>query len=355
MAGWLLSFFTSFFLSLFVIPVIIKVAKIKHLVDEPKEDRKVHIRSIPTVGGIGIFSSFLFALSFWGGYTESGYLEVEDYRFYQYFVASILLLFFVGLKDDIIGLSPLKKLIALLIVGIIMVFFAHMRIVGMEGLFGLHDLPFLVSVGLSLFTYIVVVNSVNLIDGIDGLAGGIGLVCGLAFGIWFFLAGNLFFAVLGFSLAGALLGFLFFNFTPAKIFMGDGGSLVVGFIICVLAMKMINYEAPALPESLRTISKPVLAMTILAYPLMDTFRVFLLRALKGKSPFSADKNHIHHRLIGKGYSHKKASAILYSFNVLLIGMVFLLRDLPATLAFTVMLPIAVLGTQVLLWLKPFKR
>lgn len=351
--SWLLSFITSFFLALLVIPVIIKVAKIKHLVDEPKEDRKVHLRSIPTVGGIGIFSAFLFSFSFWSGQTSS--VTTGDYQFYQYFVAGVVLLFFIGLKDDIIGLSPLKKLIALIIVGMIMVSFADMRITGLEGIFGIYSIYTPISVALSLFTYIVIVNSINLIDGIDGLAGGIGVICGLAFGTWFLLAGNTFLGVCGYSLAGALVGFLFFNFTPAKIFMGDGGSLVVGFIICVLAMKMVNYPTTELPSYLQGISMPVFAMTVLAYPLIDTFRAFFLRTIKGRSPFSADKNHIHHRLIEKGYSHKKASAILYGFNVVLVAAMFLTKGLPPTLSFFVMLLFAMLIAQCLFWLKPVTR
>ncbi len=353
-ASWLFSFITSLFLAIIITPVIIKVAKIKHLVDEPKEDRKVHRKSIPTVGGIGIFAAFLFSLSFWAGWGSKSILT-EDYQFYQYFVACLLLLFFMGLKDDLTGLSPFKKLFALMIVGLIMVFLAPMRISNMGGLFGIDHLPGLMGVALSLFTYIVVVNSINLIDGIDGLAGGVGAIAGIAFGLWFYFAGNLFFAVLGFSLAGALVGFLVFNFSPAKVFMGDGGSLIVGFILCVLAMKMISYNDVDMPAELGHISRPVLTMTILAYPLMDTIRVFIVRTVTGRSPLSADKNHIHHRLIGNGFSHRKASAIIYTFSIIMLAVLFCLKDLSPTQSFLIMLPLGMLLVGLLLWIKPIKR
>ncbi len=354
MASWLFSFITSFFLALIITPVIIKVAKIKHLVDEPKEDRKVHRRSIPTVGGIGIFAAFLFSLSFWAGW-EGKSIKFEDYQFYQYFVACLLLLFFMGLKDDLTGLSPFKKLFALVIVGLIMVFLAPMRITTMSGLFGIYNLPMGMSIALSLFTYIVVVNSINLIDGIDGLAGGAGAIAGIAFGLWYFLAGNMFFAVLGFSLAGALIGFLVFNFSPAKIFMGDGGSLIVGFILCVLAMKMISYTDVETPAILGHISRPVLAMTILSYPLIDTIRVFIVRTVTGRSPLTADKNHIHHRLIGNGFSHKKASAIIYGFSIIMLSILYCLRDLSPTTSFIIMFPLGIGLIGLLLWIKPIKH
>lgn len=354
MDSWLLSFICSLFLALTLCPVIIKVSKIKHLVDEPKEDRKVHRRSVPTVGGIGIFASFLFSLSFWAGWGSKS-MHIEDYQFYQYFVACLLLLFFMGLKDDLTGLSPFKKLAALVLVGLIMVFLAPMRITNMGGLFGIHELPEAMSIALSLFTYIVVVNSINLIDGIDGLAGGIGAIAGIAFGTWFFLAGNLFFAVLGFSLAGALIGFLVFNASPAKIFMGDSGSLLVGFILCVLAMKLISYQDHEMPSIFAHVSRPVLAMTILAYPLIDTIRVFIIRAVNGRSPLSADKNHIHHRLIGNGYSHMRSSAIICAFSGSLLLILFSLRDFSPTWSFGIMLVLGLVLTIFLLRIKPIRR
>ncbi|MES2628101.1 MAG: MraY family glycosyltransferase [Bacteroidota bacterium] len=354
MASWLFSFFTSFFLALIITPVIIKVAKIKHLVDEPKEDRKVHQRSIPTVGGIGIFAAFLFSLSFWAGWGSKS-IFFPDYQFYQYFVACLLLLFFMGVKDDLTGLSPFKKLFALVIVGLIMVFLAPMRVTNMGGLFGIGHLPMGMSIALSLFTYIVVVNSINLIDGIDGLAGGVGAIAGVAFGLWFYMVGNLFFAVLGFALAGALIGFLVFNFSPAKIFMGDGGSLIVGFILCVLAMKLISYEDHQIPAGMDNLSRPVLAMTVLAYPLIDTIRVFIVRTVTGRSPLSADKNHIHHRLIGNGFSHRKASAIIYAFCSVMLITLYFLKELTPTMSFLVMFTLGLILIGVLVWVKPIKR
>ncbi len=352
--GWIFSFVSSFFLALIITPVIIKVAKIKHLVDEPKEDRKIHFRSIPSVGGIGIFASFLFSMSFWSGW-DNQTMSIEDHQFYQYFIAGILVLFFVGLKDDLTGMSPFKKLFALTLVGLIMVFLAPMRITSMGGLFGIYQLPTGMGIFLSLFTYIVVINAINLIDGIDGLAGGVCAIASLLFGVWFFIVGENFFAIIGCALGGSLIGFLVFNHSPAKIFMGDGGSLIVGFILCVLAVKMINYPAHLVPAQLNHLPNSVMVMTILSYPLFDTIRVFFLRSFSGKSPFSADKNHIHHRLIGNGFGHKKASMLVYLYSVFMVAVMYFLPAFSPTLLFLVMLLIGALMVTLLLWAKPLRK
>jgi UDP-N-acetylmuramyl pentapeptide phosphotransferase/UDP-N-acetylglucosamine-1-phosphate transferase len=166
---------------------------------------------------------------------------------------------------------------------------------------------------------VVVVNSFNLIDGVDGLAAGVGFLSCIAFGVWFIFANEFGYAALSFALAGALFGFLIFNFSPAKIFMGDSGSLIIGMFVCVLAIKLIEYPTDQLDQYWVRVSKPVFAVSALAYPLLDTLRVFIIRAIKGQSPFNADRNHIHHKLIDCKYSHAKTVIIIYIFSIATIG------------------------------------
>ncbi len=312
-----MGFLTSFFVVLLATPSLIKVAKIKHLVDEPGEARKLHRRRVPTIGGIIIFSSILFAYTLWFPDDIRDGVNVA-FRDFKYIIASLLILFFVGVKDDIIGTAPAKKLAAHAMVAFILVMMAEIRIEGMHGLFGVREMPEYGSVMLSFFVYIVIVNAFNLIDGLDGLAGGVGLIAGLFFGTWFILAGNLSLALLSFSLSGALMGFLIFNFQPAKIFMGDSGSLTIGCIIAILSIRMIEHPVAELPSYLIHVSKPVLAMAILAYPLLDTLRAFTVRALKGQSPFSADKNHIHHKILDRRGNHARTVSVIYAVNVLVV-------------------------------------
>lgn len=331
-----IAFLTSFVVVLLTTPSLIKVAKLKHLVDEPKEERKHHHTSLPTIGGIIIFAATLFSFALWfqsGEFAHRSEVQrmVQAFNEFKYLVAALLILFFIGIKDDIIGTAPAKKLIGHLVVAFILVMMADVRILSMHGLFGLYVLPDWASVGISVFTYIVIVNAFNLIDGVDGLAAGIGFICSAFFATWFHLVDLPTFSLLSVVLAGSLLGFLVFNFSPARIFMGDSGSLVIGAIVSVLAIRMIETNPADVPDMFAGVSKPVLAMSVLVYPLVDTFRVFFYRAIRGVSPFSADRNHIHHNLLALGFSHRTTVLTLYLFSIIIVLAAVTLSNLPPTL------------------------
>ncbi len=321
----ILVFITSFFVVLLSTPSLIKVAILKRLFDAPGDTRKLHTRMVPTIGGIIIFAGTLFSYSLWFPDIYDYPQLAKSFSDYKFIVSTLLVMFFVGVKDDIIGTAPVKKLVAHVLVGMVLVLMADIKIVSMHGLFGIDILPLWTSVFLSLFTYIVVVNAFNLIDGVDGLAGGVGLIASTAFGFWFAFAGDPAMACLAFSLSGALFGFLFFNFSPAKIFMGDSGSLTIGLIICVLAIKVIGFDVNSIQSRVvLNISKPLFAMAVLVYPLVDTLRIFIYRAVRGVSPFSADRNHLHHRLIDIGLSHKGTVISVYLYNIFIICLTIVL-------------------------------
>jgi UDP-N-acetylmuramyl pentapeptide phosphotransferase/UDP-N-acetylglucosamine-1-phosphate transferase len=341
-----LAIMISFFIVLLSTPSFIKVAEIKHLFDDPNESRKLHKKSIPSMGGIMIFAGTLF--SFLICYPS------EDIGYIKYLIPSILVMFFIGIKDDIIGTAAVKKLIGHLLVAFIMTLMAGIKITSLYGIFEIREIPEWASIALSIFTYVVVINAFNIIDGVDGLAGGVGCIASIAFGVWFLLVGSAVDAIIAFSLAGALLGFLRFNFYPANIFMGDSGSLTVGLIICVLAIRVIEYDFLSLPENMRHISKPIFAMAVLFYPLLDTFRIFVYRMLKGTSPFTADSNHIHHRLLKLGLNHAQTVGIIYLFNALLIAYSVIVEGLSTSVTFIILAAIVFLLMGVL-FLIPMKK
>ncbi|MCX6310766.1 MAG: MraY family glycosyltransferase [Bacteroidetes bacterium] len=328
---------TSFIVVLLATPSLIKVAFLKRLFDEPGDARKLHKRVVPTIGGIIIFAATLFAFALWFPYQQPDLDLLKEWiQEFQFIVACMLILFFVGIKDDIIGTAPIKKLAAHILVGMILVLMAEMRIRGMHGLFSVNDIPLWASIFLSIFTYIVTVNAYNLIDGVDGLAAGVGLIGGLAFGILFFLASNIFMGMLAFSLAGSLAAFLIFNFSPAKIFMGDSGSMLIGLIMAVLAIKFVETIPPE--NSTFFVSKlftPVVAMSIVAYALTDTLRIFIWRAVRGVSPFSADRNHLHHLLIDSGMSQGKTVICIYIANIAVIGVAVATAIYSVTISFLI--------------------
>jgi len=342
----ILAILSSFFIVLFTTPVFIKIAYIKKLFDVPGEDRKLHKNIIPSMGGIMIFAGIIFSFTL--------FFPADQVHDFKYLIPCAIVLFFVGVKDDIIGTAPVKKLIAHLIVAFIMVLMADIRLTSLHGLFGVRAIPLEASVFLSVFTYIVIVNAFNLIDGVDGLAGGVGFLASIAFGIWFYLVGDEVYGVLAFSVAGAILGFLRYNFHPAKIFMGDSGSLLIGFLVAVMAIELVEYDKSELPERVLIISKPLLAMSILVIPLLDTFRIFVYRAAKGMSPFRADKNHIHHKLLQLGLGHRGTVITLLSFNIIFIAVAFSVRNFDPNFGFLVMSAVCLLALLILHFIKPKK-
>ena len=263
-----IAFITSFMVVLIATPSLIKVAKMKHLVDEPGEARKLHRRSVPTLGGVMIFAGTIMAYCMWFPAREDwmgrNYDAIVALSEFKYILTSLFILFFLGLKDDIIGVSPSKKLLVHILVGIIIVVVADIRITEFWGLFRIEgELPYWVSILFSIFVYIVIVNAMNLIDGVDVFAAGVGTIATLTFAYWFYKTDDIPLALLAIALGGSLCGFLIYNFQPAKLFMGDSGSLVIGLIIFVLAVKMIELPVRRILPSMQQVTKPVLSMAIL--------------------------------------------------------------------------------------------
>lgn len=312
----IISFISSLLIVLIAIPSVIRVSYLKHLYDVPDE-RKSHDSVIPTLGGLAIFAGFMISSSLC--------IPSDSDINYNFLVGALMIVFFIGLKDDILITAPIKKLMGQLLATVILVVLGGVRITSMYGFLGVGELSPEISSALTVFTIIVVMNGFNLIDGINCLSGGVAVVVATVFGVWF-VANNFWsLGVVSFSLSGSLLGFIWFNRTPAKIFMGDTGSLIIGLIVGYLAIHFIELNPVAPNYSFNSI--PVLTFGILIVPLFDTLRVFIWRALKGKSPLHPDKNHIHHRLLELGWSHMRSSISIMVFNVLFVILCFLLRNI----------------------------
>ena len=315
----ILSFLTAFTLAYFALPHIINIAREKNLCDEPSE-RSSHTISTPALGGIGIFSAAIFAIVLWTPFRDFGNL--------QYILCAFIIVFLIGVKDDISPVSPANKIIGEALAASILIFKSDIMLRGFYGFLGFHDqLPAPVYIALTLLTILVVVNAFNLIDGINGLAGSIGaLICG-TLGCWFFYVDKIEFAVVAFTIVGAIIAFLKYNYSPARIFMGDSGSLLVGTASVILVIKFIdmNHFLEAGQKG-KMMASPAVAIGIMILPLFDTVRVFITRILRGHSPLHADRRHIHHLLVDYGYSHMQATGILVSVNVIFILLAFSLNQ-----------------------------
>lgn len=340
--GWLqlvLAFGAAFIIVFKSVPVLIKVAYLKDLYDKPDGDRKVHTRYVPTLGGVAIFISVVL------GFLFSGYAGLESWS--PYLLGSLIGLFFCGLKDDLVGLSPAKKLVTEFVMANIVLLGASIVITDIGGVFGISNIPFWAGFPLSLFTMIVIINAYNLIDGIDGLAGGVGAISSFAFGLGFLAANEVTLAVLSFMITTALVAYLIHNFHPANIFMGDTGSLVIGFLLAFLVLNFIPLSNTSGFSEIFGNSSPILPVAFLALPLYDTIRSFIRRVRRGKSPFSADSDHIHHTLLKMGWGQKRTVLYLYAaaLMITIAGFVTSSMNVNASLALILLTTILVFPTN----------
>jgi len=312
------SFLLALSISLYAVPIIVNVVHKLNLFDKPTE-RSAAIKPVPTLGGIAIFISFVLASTI----GMSGY-EISEL---VYIIVAAVLIFFVGLKDDVVSLSPRKKIIAEIIAASILIFLADIRFTNLHGLLGFWEIGIVPSFLIICYIFILVIKAFNLMDGIVGLAAGLSMLAAIVFGGWFFISSNYSYAILSFSLVGAIAGFFCYNVygKKNKIFMGDTGSLLLGTIISVLMIRFneLNIDQT---QPYAIASSPGVSLGIIFYPIFDTVRVTLIRIINRRSPFSADKNHLHHRLLLLGNSHKKSTYLIIGMNVIFILLVYIIRD-----------------------------
>lgn len=319
----------SFLLTFYSIPTIVKISKRKNLMDEPGA-RSSHLRKIPNLGGIAMFYSLAVCASIFA---------FELFDLYKFLFASLVILLYVGVMDDIVVMHAYKKLLAQIVVTALMVIGSDVRIRSFFGLFGIYELNYYFSIAISLFTFIVLINAFNLIDGIDGLAGGYSIICSAFFGISYFRLGayNYPLVVLSGVIIGAVTGFLFYNLSNDrnnKIFMGDTGSMILGFLLAFTAICFIDiFIDKKLPEVPRyyLMSAPAVAMAILILPIVDTLNVFMIRMSAGKSPFAADKNHIHHSLLNLGLTHRRSTFYIVLYYLFIVAVAYYCRHLNVNL------------------------
>lgn len=310
-----ISFLGAFLLVYSAIPKIIRVSYRKQLMVAPGS-RSSHSKKVPTLGGVAIY----FAITIITAIFSADMLQKDIY-----FSAALVMLFFIGLMDDLLIVAPRKKLYAQAISAMMIIVGSDVRIQSLFGLMGFYELPYLVSVIFTTVVFIIMINSYNLIDGIDGLAGGVGSLISLCFVFIFFRLYDYPIGFLAIAVLGSLLAFLKFNLSDQyKIFMGDTGSMVVGYLISFMAIKFINLSSA---EWIMISNAPVIAIAILIVPIIDTVSVIIIRISKGKSPFSADKNHIHHRILRLGFTHIETTIIICFANILIIALAYWLRHL----------------------------
>lgn len=297
----ILLFIASLAISYFLVGKIRDVVIYKELLDSPNE-RSSHEASTPNLGGMAFYIILMLSFYFTQPYdTANTVMSI---------IPGLTILFIVGLKDDMVVLAPLSKLFAQIAAAGFLVFHYKLNIETLNGFMGIEEMPAYIAAPLGVLIVVSVINAVNLIDGIDGLATTVGIVMFSVFGSLFYLAANYFLMMTCIVMIGSLLAFLRFNLSPTKkIFMGDTGSMILGFMLGLMTVRLLALDSKTLSElPFQYENLPFVVAAILIIPLFDTVRVFTVRILKKKSPFSADRSHIHHLIIDYyKISHRRAS------------------------------------------------
>lgn len=311
----LLAFMTAFVVAMITMPPLIKFIHRFQLFDKP-DARKEHSIPIPTMGGIAACAGMAIACLFWFQFSRDIFIIT--------FFFSIAVLLAIGIMDDLKHMPANYKLAIQIAVGFLIAF-SGVRITDFNGMFGIHELPITAQYTFTILTITGITNAFNLIDGIDGLAGGIGFMSLIISGVFLTLSKDSNTAIIAFAMGGGVLGFLYYNFNPARIFMGDTGSLVLGFILSVLCIKLILLNS--IEQTAFVPHAPVFALSIVFIPVFDTLRVFSIRLWQGRSPFSPDKNHIHHLLTNNGWSHSFSAKLICGVHALVVVIGYFLKDL----------------------------
>ncbi len=309
-------FGTSFVFTFVVIPFVMRI--IKH--DEGDSWLSIHkVASIkmPALGGLKIFLSIIISICFW--------IPFESLPYLQYYLSALFVILILGIKDDFEPLDPMFKFLIQFCAAAILVFLADLYIVDFKSVFGIYTESKLTSQLLSMVLIVFLINAINFIDGINGLCAAITVLMAMTFGSYFLFINANSLSYISMALAGSTFAFLYYNITPARIFMGDTGSQTIGTIIAILAINFLNIQGGDL--SIGIVNSPSFLLAILIIPFLDGIRVILRRLIKFKSPFDKDTSHIHHILLGKGFTHMQATLALVITNIFFILLAYNLQFL----------------------------
>lgn len=313
----LLAFITAFLITYFSIPAIIRLSLVKKLYDRPDE-RKKHGNRITPLGGIAIFGGLIISFIFFTANIMNPALNSV--------LVALFVLFITGVKDDLYPLVPYKKLLGQLIAVGIVILQGDIRLERFYGLFGIWELPYIISVAISFIFFLGIINSFNFIDGINGLSSSLGIVFSLVYASWFYYLDEPMFLTLALCITGSQFAFMRYNFINAKIFMGDSGSMILGFFAALLTIYFLQANEKTDSPLFLHIDALVFSVAVLIIPILDTMRVVFIRVfILRKSPFNADRNHIHHALLDIGLTHVSATLILVAVNLFFVAFAFFLN------------------------------
>ncbi|WP_422089404.1 glycosyltransferase family 4 protein [Tenacibaculum ovolyticum] len=336
---------SSFLVTYYIIPKIIKVVSYKKLLDEPNS-RSSHKKITPTLGGVAFFITIMIAFFF--------LKEWDDKHFSLSLMVALTVLFIIGLKDDLVAVSAETKAIAQILAITFLVYDNNLLTDSLDGFLGIWEVNYWMYLLFIYFAVFFIINSFNLIDGVDGLASSIGIMIFALFAIGFYFLKEHYFLLLCIVIIGTLSAFLSYNLSEKrKIFMGDTGSMIIGFLIGVLALKILTFSSDIEVVNISSENLVIVLISIISIPILDTIRVFVVRTLNKRSFFIADRNHVHHIFIDKGLSHRRASFFIVLVNLIIIATVYTLSSILSS--FYLLLVLILLSITFYLFLFYFKK
>lgn len=307
----LLPFVIAFIATKWIFPKALNIALVKNIVDNPNA-RKLQRTPVPILGGLTIFFGMTMGIA--SAIMQGDYVDIFPV------LVSMILILIIGTIDDIIDLTPSFRFLIEIMIVLVLIFSSGASLNDFHGLWGFWEVPMWFSLMLTIVAAVGMINAINLIDGVDGLSSGFCIMASSLFGIMFYFAGNGSMLVLAAVAIGALIPFFFHNVfgRTSKMFIGDGGTLLMGIILSTFVIRTLTHgtSCASLDPNLGLIPFTISVMSI---PVFDTLRVMSIRILRGKSPFSPDKTHLHHLFIEMGFSHIGTTVSILSFNTLIVA------------------------------------
>ena len=295
----------------YVHPWMVRIAELKDIVDEPSS-RKLQRRPVPILGGVCVFLGAVVGLGSTSVFGDGSELFVV--------VMAMTVMLYTGTMDDILGLTPRVRFMIEIATVVLLIVIGHYRIDDFHGLWGLGVIPVWISVPLTVFASVGIINAINLIDGVDGLSSGYCILACVLFGALFYLSGDSSMTILASVCAGSLVPFFLHNVygQRSKMFIGDGGTLVLGVVISVFVIRTLRHDTLCGELGLPNLGLVPFTLSVLAVPVFDTLRVMSARIVRGVSPFQPDKTHLHHLFIGLGFSHAGTTVVILTLNFLVV-------------------------------------
>ena len=310
--------------TLWIHPKVLKIAILKNIVDNP-DARKLQRNPVPVMGGIAVFFGIVIGLCS----SQAMFNSASTFML----ISAMLVMLYVGTIDDIINLSPgIRFLIEIIVIAWLM-YASSSSISSFWGLWGVNAIPEWLSYALTIFAAVGIINAINLIDGVNGLSSGYCFMSSVLFAAYFYITGNQIMTTLALSAAGAIIPFFLHNVfgQSSKMFIGDGGTLVIGTMMAMFVMNILDRQADCTELVSKGVGLIPFSLAVMSIPVFDTLRVMSTRILNKKSPFNPDKTHLHHMFIDLGFSHIGTTISILSMNFLIVTAWFISYRLGATI------------------------